>query len=54
MCIPVSPPSAGRPRQNLRAQSAREQRCQNESDRAKVQNEFSPGFKTKITRNFLN
>ena len=53
MCIPAWPPSVGRPRQNLRAQCARIQRCQNESVTAKVKTNFPPVLKQKITRSFF-
>ena len=54
ICIPVWPPSAGSPRQNLHAQCACEQRCQNESKQAKVKTNFPRVLKQKITRNFFN
>ena len=53
MHVPVRPPSAGSPRQNLHAQCACEQRCQNESKQAKVKTNFPPGLKQKITRSFF-
>ena len=54
ICVPVWPPSAGSPRQNLHAQCACEQRCQNESKQAKVKTNFPRVLKQKITRNFFN
>ena len=54
MHVPVRPPSAGSPRQNLHAQCACEQRCQNESKQAKVKTNFPRVLKQKITRNFFN